>query len=137
MVSRAFEAFRREVEIPPPLTLRGGNAVDGYAVPAPFDSAVDEPTDAYFEGFAFWGLGYLDARSWRHYLPRLIVVAGSLRAERLDGLTHGDSPAEPQTLAIVVAEAGNELVTLSVRSWPRGDLDREVARILESFEIVG
>jgi len=68
---------------------------------------------------------------------RPIVVAGSPRAERLDGLTHGDSPAEPQTLAIVVAEAGNELVTLSVRSWPRGDLDREVERILESFEIVG
>ncbi len=307
IVSRAFEAFRREVEVPPPLTLRGGNAVDGYALPAPFDSAVDEPTDAYFEGFAFWGLGYLDARSWRHYLPRLIeyalrrqddpamvaealirslrppdrypprlatltadqedvvrsflelaalgdamphlqtdaqqaleewwlpnarsrptadetaalraapvahrlvagdvyrvslpetfvgsgarsipeesrrvqtwggylcgdahtvvavnvtpldarslvesvrartalfrdtvsarpiVVAGSPHAERLDGLTHGDSPAEPQTLAIIFAEAGHELVTLSVRSWPRGDLDREVERILESFAIV-
>ena len=25
--------------------------------------------------FAFWGLGYLDARSWRHYLPRLIDYA--------------------------------------------------------------
>lgn len=307
IVSRAFEAFRREVEVPPPLTLRGGNAVDGYAVPSPFDSAVDEPTDAYFEGFAFWGVGYLDARSWRHYLPRLIeyalrrqddpamvaealirslrppdrypprlatltadqedvvrsflelaalgdamphlqtdaqqaleewwlpnarsrptadetaalraapvahrlvagdvcrvsvpetfvgsgarsipeesrrvqtwggylcgdahtvvavnvtpfdarplvesvrartalfrdtvsarpiVVAGSPHAERLDGLTHGDSPAEPQTLAIIFAEAGHELVTLSVRSWPRGDLDREVERILESFAIV-
>ena len=33
------------------------------------------PTDAYLEGFAFWGLGYLDARSWRHYLPRLIEYA--------------------------------------------------------------
>ena len=307
IVSRAFEVFRREVAVPPPLTLRGGNTVDAYALPPPFDSAVDEPTDAYFEGFAFWGLAYLDARSWRHYLPRLIeyalrrqddpamvaealirslrppdrypprlatltadqedvvrsflelvalggaiphlqtdaqqaleewwlpnarsrptadetaalraapvahrlvagdvyrvsipetfvgsgarsirqesrrvqtwggylcgdahtvvavnvtpldarslvesvrartalfrdtvsarpiVVAGSPRTERLDGLTPGDSPAEPQTLAIIFAEAGNELVTLSVRSWPRGDLDQEAQRILASFEIV-
>ena len=75
IVSRAFEAFRREVEVPPPLTLRGGNAVDGYDLPTPFDSAVDEPTDTYLEGFAYWGLGYLDARSWRHYLPRLIDYA--------------------------------------------------------------
>jgi hypothetical protein len=282
--------------------------VDGYSQPVPFDPAEDEPTDAYLEGFAFWGLGYLDARSWRHYLPRLIdyalrcpndramvtealvrtlrppdrypprlaaltadqedvvrsflehaaldganphvqaeaqqaleewwlpnarcrptaqetaalraapvidrvvggdvyrlsvpvtligsgirtipeesrrvqtwggylcgdahsVVAvnvtplgvrsladsvrarttlfrdtvsprsisvpGSPRAERLDGLTHGDSPAEPQTLVMVFAVARDELVTLSIRSWPREDLDREVERILHSFEIIG
>ena len=295
IVSRAFEVFRTDAAAPPPLTLRGANAVDSYSQPLPFDSAEDDPTDAYLEGFAFWGLGYLDARSWRHYLPRLIdyafrhpddpamvtealvrslrppdrypprlatlsadqedvvrmfleqaalgdasphvqadaqqaleewwlpnarcrptaqetaalraapvadrlvsgdvyrlsvpetftssgvraileesrrvqtwggflcgdahtvvavnvtplqmrslaesvraratlfrdpapprpiVVRGSSRAERLDGLTHGDSPAEPQTLAMVFAIAGDELITLSVRSWPRDDLRR-------------
>jgi len=67
---------------------------------------------------------------------RSIVVAGSSRAERLDGLTHGDSPAEPQTLAIVFAVAGDELVTLSLRSWPRDDLGREAERVLASFEII-
>ena len=41
----------------------------------PFDPAEDEPSDAYLEGFTLWGLGYLDARSWRHYLPRLIDYA--------------------------------------------------------------
>jgi hypothetical protein len=303
---RAFEAFRTDAA-PPPLTLRGGNDVDGYRRPTPFDPAEDEPTDAYLERFAFWGLGYLDAQSWRHYLPRLIdyalkrpddpamvvealvrslrppdrypprlatldpdqedvvrsfleqaalgeamphvrdeaqqaleewwlpsarcrptpveiaalraaavahrsvgddvyrlsvpetftgsgsreiptesrrvqtwggllcgdahtvvavnvtpldvrsladsvqartllfrdevsprsiAVPGSPRAQRLDGLTPGDSPAEPQTLAMVFAIAGTELVTLSVRSWPRTDLAREVDRILDSFEIV-
>jgi hypothetical protein len=308
IVSRAFEVFRTDVGSPPPLTLRGGNAVDSYNQPEPFDPAEDEPTDAYFEGFAFWGLGYLDARSWRHYLPRLldyafrhpndpamvaealvrslrppdrypprlatltadqecvvrsfleqaalgdaiphlqaeaqqaleewwlpsarcrptaqetaalraapvahrvvggdvyrlsvpeaftgsgvrviteesrrvqtwagylcgdahtivavnvtpldvrsladsvrmrstlfrdtvwprsIVVQGSPRAERLDGLTHGDSPAEPQTLAMIFAIARDELATLSIRSWPRDDLAREVERILDSFEIIG
>jgi hypothetical protein len=307
IVTRAFELFRTDAAAPPALTLRGANAVDSYDRPMPFDAAEDEPTDAYLEGFAFWGLGYLDARSWRHYLPRLIdyalrhpddpamvtealvrslrppdrypprlatlsadqedvvrtfleqaalgdaiphvqaeaqqaleewwlpnarcrptaqetealraapvahrlvsgdvyrlsvpetftasglreipeesrrvqtwggllcgdahtvvavnvtplgvrsladsvraratlfrdpgpprsiVVPGSPRAERLDGLTHGDSPAEPQTLAMVFAIAGDELVTLSIRSWPRDDLSREVERILASFEII-
>lgn len=69
--------------------------------------------------------------------PRSIVVPGSPRAERLDGLTHGDSPAEPQTLAMVFAVARDELVTLSIRSWPRDDLGREVERMLDSFEIIG
>ena len=308
IVSRAFEAFRTDAATPPPLTLRGANAVDSYNQPMPFNPAEDEPTDAYLEGFAFWGLGYLDARSWRHYLPRLIdyafrrpndpamvtealvrslrppdrypprlaslsaaqedvvrtfleqaalgdaiphvqaeaqqaleewwlpkarcrptaqetaalraapvayrvvgddvyrlsvpetftasgvraiseesrvvqtwggllcgdahtvvavnvtplhvrsladsvraratlfrdpvhprsiVVPGSLRAERLDGLTHGDSPAEPQTLTMVFAIAREELVTLSIRSWPRDDLGREVERMLDSLEIIG
>ncbi len=308
IISRAFEVFRIDAAAPPPLTLRGANAVDSYNQPMPFNPAEDESTDAYFEGFAFWGLGYLDARSWRHYLPRLIdyafrrpndpamvtealvrslrppdrypprlatlsadqedvvrafleqaalgdaiphvqaeaqqaleewwlpnarcrptaqetaalraapvahrvvggdvyrlsvpetftasgvraipkesrrvqtwggclcgdahtvvavnvtplqvrsladsvraratlfrdpvpprsiVVPGSPRAERLDGLTHGDSPAEPQTLAMVFAIARDELVTLSIRSWPRDDLGREVERILDSFEIIG
>src|SRR5688572_3758518 len=307
IVSRAFEVFQADAAAPPPLTLRGANAVDSYELPMPFDAAEDEPTDAYLEGFAFWGVAYLDARSWRHYLPRLIdyavrrpddpamvtealvrslrppdrypsrlaalspdqedvvraflehaalgdamphvqaeaqqaleewwlpnarsrptaadiaelraapvehrlvsgdvyrlslpetftgsglreipeesrrvqtwggflcgdghtvvavnvtplhvrslpesvraratlfrdpvqprsiVVPGSPRAERLDGLTRGDSPVEPQTLAIVIATAGEELVTLTVRSWPRGDIDRAVERILDSFEIV-
>jgi len=306
-ISRAFEVFHADVAAQPPLTLRGANAVDSYSQPMPFDPAEDDPSDAYLEGFAFWGVGYLDARSWRHYLPRLIdyafrhpddpamvtealvrslrppdrypprlatlntdqedvvrtfleqialgdvmphvqadaqqaleewwlpnprcrptaqetaalraapvvhrvvsgdvyrlsvpetftasgvrvipeesrrvqtwggfmcgdahtvvavnvtplhvqsladavraratlyrdpvtarsiVVAGSSRAERLDGLTHGDSPAEPQTLAIVFAVAGDELVTLSVRSWPRDDLGREVERVLASLEII-
>ena len=307
IVSRAFEVFRADAEAPPPLTLRGANAVDSYDRAMPFNPEDDNPTDAYFEGFAFWGLGYLDAQSWRHNLPRLIdyafrcpddpamvtealvrslrppdrypprlatlstaqeevvrmfleqaalgdaiphvqgeaqqaleewwlpnarcrpsaeetaalraapvshrvfgddiyrlsvpdtftssgvrdipeesrrvqtwggylcgdahtvvavnvtplhvrsladsvrwratlfrdpvsrrsiVVPGSPRAERIDGLTHGDSPAEPQTLAMVFAVARDELVTLSIRSWPRDDLNREVERILDSFEII-
>jgi hypothetical protein len=69
--------------------------------------------------------------------PRSIVVSGSPGAKRLEGLTHGDSPAEPQTFAMIFAVAGDELVTLSIRSWPREDLAREVERILGSFEIIG
>ena len=75
IVRRAFQTFRPDSEAVPPLTLRGGNAVDGYDEADRFDPACDEPTDAYIEGYAFWGLGYLDAQSWRHYLPRLIGYA--------------------------------------------------------------
>src|SRR6187431_1761195 len=75
IVSRAFEVFRTDAAALPPLTLRGANAVDSYNQPMPFSPAEDEPTDAYLEGFAFWGLGHLDAQSWRHYLPRLIDYA--------------------------------------------------------------
>lgn len=50
IVRRAFETFRADAEAVPPLTLRGGNAVDGYHEAAPFDPARDEPTDAYIEG---------------------------------------------------------------------------------------
>ena len=72
IVQRAFEVFRADTDAVPPLTLRGGNAVDGYDEAEPFDPARDEATDTYIEGFTFWGLTYLDARSWRHYLPRLM-----------------------------------------------------------------
>ena len=75
IVQRARAAFHTDMESPPPLTLRGGNDVDSYAYAQPFDPAQDEPTDSYLEVFAFWGVGYLDAQSWRHYLPRLMDYA--------------------------------------------------------------
>jgi hypothetical protein len=37
---------------------------------------------------------------------------------------------------MILATAGDELVTLSIRSWPRDDLAREVERIAGSFEII-
>lgn len=306
LVNRAYDVFHSEMSASPPLTLRGANAVDSYSRPMPFDPVEDVPTDHYLEGFAFWGLGYLDAHSWRHYVPRLIdyacrhpddpamviealvrslrppdrypprlmslsagqedvvrsfleyvalsdvlshlkaeaqqaleewwlpharcrptaedtaalraapinyrvvigdvyrlalpdtltgsgartipeesrrvetwggylcgdahtvvavnvtptadrsladsvearttlfrgvvlsrsiIVAGSVQAARRDGFAHGDSPADTQTLVMVFAIARDELVTLSVRSWPRDDVDREVERIVQSFEI--
>lgn len=304
---RAFDVFFRDAAGPPPLPLRGGNDVDGYRYPEPFDPAQDEPTDTYLEQFTYWGLIYLDAQSWRHYVPRLIeyalqhqddpamvvealvrslrppdrypsrlatltqeqedvvrsflelialgdhiphlrdvaqqaleewwlptprsrptaeevaamraapvnyrsvgtdvcrltvpdtlsgsgmrhipeesrrvetwggylcgdahtVVAvnvtplavrsladsvhdratlyrdvpvsrpirvnGSAEAMRLDGVARGNSPAEPQPLTMVFAVAGSELVTLSIRSWSRDDVQPEVERIIDSLEIV-
>jgi hypothetical protein len=75
IVQRAYELFRADAEAPPPVTLRGGNALDSYNEPPPYDPAVDAPTDEYLETHAFHGLNFLDAQSWRHYLPRLIDYA--------------------------------------------------------------
>jgi hypothetical protein len=306
IVQRALDVFRPDISHPPPLTLRGANDVDGYRYPEPFDALQDEPTDAYLEQFAYWGVIYLDAQSWRHYLPRLIeyawhhpddpamviealvrslrppdrypprlatlntdqedvirsflelvalgdliphlqneaqqaleewwlpnprsrptaeeianvraapvsyrrvggdvfgftvpdtltgsgmrnipeesrrvetwggylcgdvhtviavnvtplavrsladsasaraalyrdapvirpmTVSGATAATRVDGLNRGDSPAEPQVLTMVFAVAGPELVTLSIRHWTRDDVDREIERIIDSFEV--
>jgi hypothetical protein len=72
LVTRAFEVFRHDANAPPPLTLRGGERVDSYDYPEPFDPDLDAPTDEYIERFAYHAMPFLDAQSWRHYLPRLI-----------------------------------------------------------------
>lgn len=72
IVARAFEVFAADLRQPPPLTMRGANAIDSHDWPTPFEATSDQVTASYLEGFAFWGLAYLDAPSWRHYLPALI-----------------------------------------------------------------
>jgi hypothetical protein len=75
IVQRAYEAFKADLESVPPITLRGGHALDRYDEPPPYDVAIDQPIDAYLEMWAFDGLTFLDPPSWRHYLPRLIDYA--------------------------------------------------------------
>jgi hypothetical protein len=75
LIARARTAFAADLAAAPPLSLRGGNDVDNYDPAAPFDHVADQPSDDYLESYAFWGLGYLDAQSWRHYLPLLIDYA--------------------------------------------------------------
>jgi len=54
IVRHAFELFRLDAEAIPPLTLRGGNAVDSYRAAPAFDPDIDRPTDAYLEAHAYW-----------------------------------------------------------------------------------
>ena len=71
LITKAFTAFAIEAAAKPSVTLRGGNALDDYNDPAPFDPTLDEGSESYFEEYP-WGIGYLDPVSWRHYLPYLI-----------------------------------------------------------------
>ena len=89
IIALAYEVFKADLDAIPSITLRGGDALDGYDEPPAYDSSIDEPTVEYLETYAFHGLTFLDAPSWRHYLPRLIDYA----------LTHMASSA-PNTMAI-------------------------------------
>jgi Family of unknown function (DUF6714) len=145
IVSRAFEVFRADAETVPPLTLRGGNAVDSYDDAEPFDPARDEPTDAYIEGFAFWGLGYLDAQSWRHYLPRLISYAFQRPedpAMAVEALIRSLRPPDryPPRLATLTAEQETVVVvfleTLALGDGS-GQMQNDAQQALEEWWLPG
>jgi len=74
IVAMANAAFAKDAAHPPPITLRGGEALDRYDAPPPFDPAIDAITDTYLEHYS-GGLTFLDAASWRHYLPHLMDYA--------------------------------------------------------------
>ena len=110
IVRQAYEAFRIDVERTPSITLRGGNAIDSYGTPPPYDPEVDTITDDYLTTYTFWGLGYLDAASWRHYLPHLIAYTfqhiTSLNTMAPEGLLYALRPPdrEPPRLATLTAK---------------------------------
>jgi hypothetical protein len=68
--------------------------------------------------------------------PVRVVVPGARAARRLEGTTNGDSPADVQSLTVILAASRRDLVTLSIRSWPRDDAAAVALRIAASFELV-
>jgi len=74
LLEAAHSAFKIDVAQTPPLTLRGGDAIDSGKPPDEFDAALDAITDEYIEQY-YWGLPHLDAKSWRHTLPFLLSYA--------------------------------------------------------------
>jgi hypothetical protein len=91
LAARARAAFASDAASAPPVTLRGGDALDSYATAPPFEAEVDVPGDTYLERYAPCGLAHLDAASLRHYLPRLIDYA----------LAHLDDPGSGVTDALL------------------------------------
>jgi hypothetical protein len=145
--TRAFDAFRSDVEAIPPVTLRGGDALDSYNEPPPYDSALDEPADEYLETFAFNGLNFLDPPSWRHYLPRLIdyalrnVASNAAGTMAIDGLLWSLRPPDrdPPRLASLTREqeevvvAALDQLAFSDDSVYRGD----AMQVMEEWWIPG
>ena len=74
LIAEIFAAFSAEGSTFPPMTLRGGDALDAGQPAPPFDVLVDAVSDEYLEAHP-WGSGYLDAASWRHYLPFMMEYA--------------------------------------------------------------
>jgi hypothetical protein len=110
IIDQAYDAFRTDLATTPAMTLRGGNAVDSYNYPPPYDAAIDQPTDDYIAAYTFWGLGYLDAASWRHYLPQLIAYTFRHLADPAtmapEGLLYSLRPpdCDPPRLATLTTE---------------------------------
>ena len=120
LVRKARDAFRDDLAAPPALTLRGANAVDSYELPVPFDPDADEPTDAYLEGNAFWAMPYLDAHSWRHYLPRLIEYAVAHPddpAMAVEGMVRSLRPPDRVPARLTTLTAAQEAVIVELLEW--------------------
>ena len=90
----------------------------GPRVSRAYDHVLDEPTDAYLERYTFWGQTFLDAASWRHYLPHWIDYAVRHATDRttmvVDGLLASLRPPdrEPPRLASLTREQEAVVVTL-------------------------
>ena len=132
IISRAHAAFHADAGAAPLITLRGGDAVDSYASPPPYDPELDQPTDAYLERHA-WGINYLDPASWRHYLPRLIDYALRHRADGpfvVDSLLFSLRPPErePPRFAVLTKEQEQVIVAFLEVLGFEGDLYARLPR---------
>jgi len=74
LIADIFAVFSTEGTAFPAMTLRGGDALERDKPAPPFDVLVDAVSDEYLEAHP-WGSGYLDAASWRHYLPFMMEYA--------------------------------------------------------------
>ena len=70
VVRQVRDAFSADAKVTPAVTLRAGDCLDDHRDPPLYEPEVDSVSDEYLESF-HWGVGYLDAASWRHYLPIL------------------------------------------------------------------
>ena len=73
LIARAFEVFPSKQS--PAMTLRGGDQVDAYEEPPPYDEKLDAPSDEYVAEFAYYALFHLDSESLKYYLPYLMRYA--------------------------------------------------------------
>ena len=58
----------------PPMSLRGGDALNSYEPAPAFDPVTDKVTPEYLEAH-HWGIPHMDNQSWRFYLPHLLSHA--------------------------------------------------------------
>jgi hypothetical protein len=142
IAARAEAAFAREAGAPPPLTLRGGDAVDGHDLAEPYDPALDAPTEAYLERFARWAMPYLDATSWKHYLPRLMRYAAAHPDDPgmvVEATVRSLRPPDREPPRLATLASGQEAVVVAflehlvLRGAGSGGSGEEAARALEEW----
>jgi hypothetical protein len=144
LIARAQAAFRADATVPPAMSLRAGSAVDSYDAPPPFDPALDAPTDAYLETHAFNGLPYLDAASWRHYLPGLIdyalrhLATPSMATEGLLGSLRPPDREPPRLGSLNTEQEAVVVAVLDVLGFDERSAHRDFAlQVLEEYWVPG
>ena len=147
LIQSAYAVFHHDSNTIPPMTLRGGDAVDSYDLPSPYDEQLDQPTDDYLQQYGYFALPHLDTLSWRYYLPFLIdyslrhataeappesslVVEGTLSSLR-------PPDREPPRLSVLTAEQESVIVDfLEVLAFDeRSDYQDYAMQVLEEYWI--
>ena len=147
IIRRAYEVFKADVDATPATTLRGGEALDSYDEPPPYDAGIDEPTDAYLEAYAFNALNFLDAQSWRHYLPRLIdyalrnIASNAPGTMAIDGLLWSLRPPDrdpPRLASLTKAQEEVVVAALDQLAFSEDSVYRKDAmQVMEEWWIPG
>lgn len=145
LTARAEAAFRVDAAAVPPMTLRGGDAVDCYTEPPASDPALDTPSDAYLETHAVFALPHLDAASWRHYLPRLIGYAlrhpddpGSMVTEALLWSLRPPDREPPRLGSLSAEQEAVVVAVLDVLAFHERSAHRDLAmQVLEEYWVPG
>ncbi len=149
LIQNAYDVFYDNSVKVPPMTLRAGDAIDSYDLPPPYDEQLDEPTDDYLQQYAYFALPFLDAISWRYYLPFLIdfalrhytaeaspessiVVEGTLSSLR-------PPDKEPPRLAVLTTEQESVIIRfLDILAFDEGsDYQDYAMQVLEEYWIPG
>ncbi|WP_123635645.1 DUF6714 family protein [Marinobacter sp. R17] len=73
-IDTSFVAQFKNLPSEPPISLRGGDALDEHREVPAYEPSIDKLSPDYLETY-FWGITYLDAISWRYYLPYLLGYA--------------------------------------------------------------
>ena len=137
LIADIFAAFSAEGTAFPPMTLRGGDALDLNKPAPPFDVLVDAISDEYLEAHP-WGSGWLDAASWRHYLPFMMEYA--LRhvtetSDVTDALLTSLRPPErtpPRLGSLTKAQETAVLRFLDVMAYNAESASRDLAAVVLS-----
>jgi hypothetical protein len=130
--SQIAVAFAGELATRPEITLRGACEIDVGRTPPPFDPELDSPSVAYLERHGY-DLPFLDAESWRNYLPRLLALAVAnveSPSNAVDGLLASLRPPDrtPRRLASLSAKQEASVVAvLEVLAFNEGSVHVEGA----------
>ena len=149
LIQNAYEVFYDESVKIPPMTLRAGDAIDGYDIPPPYDEELDKLTDDYMQQYACFALPFLDAVSWRYYLPFLIdftlrhftTEASPESSVVVDGILYSLRPpdTEPCRLAILTAKQESVIIQfLDILAFDEASDYQDFAmQVLEEYWIPG